>query len=178
VQPLQNPYGTDHQSDTDDAFDWLEDPDTPTPTSAPPIPPPQQPPQPNRRNSRLRHRRHHPLNRLHLAEDTADRRSLCDHIEHVNDLLEYIDNETAPTAACSPSSSQHDPARQLTKDTILGQWLIYTTTSSSVAELEAEIANSRDVSPAKPPPFQLSSTGRMAEGKPLLFPRIDTCLRT
>lgn len=165
----------DHQSDTDDAFDWLEDLDTPYanlgPTHSLPL---------NSLRNQIAETQDSATGATilstgcTLAEDTADRRSLCDHIEHVNDLLEYIDNETAPDGGLfSILPSQHDPARQLTKDTILGQWLIYTTTLvQRVAELEAEIANSRDVLAGEATaPLQLSSTGRMAEGKPLLFPQ-------
>lgn len=165
----------DHESDTDDAFDWLDDLDTIynnlNPSHSLPL--------------------HSVRNQIAtgqddatgaevllagctLAEGNGDRRDLTAHIEHANQLLEYIDHECAPDGGLfSILPPQGDPARAQVKDTILGQWLVYTTSLvQRVAELEAEVANSRDVLAGEATAaMQLTSTGRMAEGKPLLFPQ-------
>lgn len=179
AQALCNLFKTltvvDHESDVDDAFDWLDNLDT--------------------LYNNLNPSQSLPLNSVRnqiatgqddatgaetllagctLGEGNGDRRDLAAHIEHANQLLEYIDHECAPHGGLfSILPQQGDPARAQVNDTILGQWLVYTTTLvQRVAELEAELANSRDVLAGEAmAPMQLTSTGRMAEGKPLLFPQ-------
>ncbi|MCJ1367618.1 hypothetical protein MMC16_006752 [Acarospora aff. strigata] len=165
----------DHENDTDDAFDWLDDLDTPY------------------TNSTTSHSL--PLNSVRnqiataqdpatgadvlmagctLAEDGGEVRDLGQHIEHANTLLEFIDNECAADGGLlAILPAQRDPARAQIQDTILGQWLLYTTgLVQRVAELESEIVNSRDVLHGEAMvPTQLNSTGLMTEGRPLLFPQ-------
>lgn len=179
AQALCNLFKTltvvDAESDTDDAFDWLDDLNT--------------------LYNNLSPSHSLPLNSVRnqiatveddatgadillagctLIEGNGDRRDLAAHIEHANQLLECIDHECAADGGLfSILPHQGDPARAQTKDTILGQWLVYTTTLvQRVAELESELANSRDVLAREAlAPMQLTTTGRMAEGKPLLFPQ-------
>ncbi len=165
----------DHETDTDDAFDWLEDLDTLYTNSS------------ESHNLPLNSVRNQlganfddaagagdHLGACSFAGGSGHHRDLPAHINHVNELLEWIDHETAPEGGLfSILPHQEDPGRELIQDSILGQWLIYTTTLvQRVAELEAEVANSRDVLAGEAMvPFQLSSSARLVEGKPLLFPQ-------
>ncbi|KAI9821635.1 MAG: hypothetical protein M1827_002216 [Pycnora praestabilis] len=173
----------DHEVAGQNAFDWLEDLDKPYTNNDP--------------------THHMPLralvNRFASTTDEASgalsRTQGCPlshdpdcephvrYIEHANELLEFLDDMYSADGgilALMPAQEEQNPEsapflglRSQIKDTILGQWLQYTTSLvTHVAELELEVTNARDVLAGEATvPLKLNRDGRMAEGRPLLFPQ-------
>lgn len=82
-----------------------------------------------------------------FAQEQPEKESTVRLVEHANSLLELIDHKAQPQGGLlSLLPPPGTEGREVVQDTILGQWLIYTTNLvQRVSELEAEVANAREV---------------------------------
>ena len=103
-----------------------------------------------------------------MRQDEPEKESTTRLIEHANTLLELLDHKTqAQGGLLSLLPPPGTEGRELVQDTILGQWLVYTTNLvQRVSELEAEVTNAREVLAGEAMvPMRLVSQGADAVGE-------------
>ncbi|KAI9790304.1 MAG: hypothetical protein M1833_001963 [Piccolia ochrophora] len=94
--------------------------------------------------------------------------------QHVNECLEVLDDRYAEYGGLfALLPREESEARTQADDTVLGQWLAYTTRLvARVAELEGEVARTRDLLAGEAVvPYHLRDVGEGRDGKVLLFPQ-------
>ncbi|KAI9782982.1 MAG: hypothetical protein M1816_001642 [Peltula sp. TS41687] len=117
-----------------------------------------------------------PTKPCHRCPFTGDQPSEnpAEYVEHVNDMFEVLENmycDKGGILGLVPPENM--PGRAEMEETIFGQWLLFTTRLvEELVSQKKEVARQQSILAGEATtPHQLSTKGRLVEGKPLLFPQ-------